>query len=513
MTLFSELSMKLFAGKMFIPESYYGYSEKKQESCQSQINRSPRQILSDRFRHNDFSKFSARFIETIIITVTGFSIGYLCLPDAPFFTIPGFTWLMVGPFLSGIRYGFFYAVMSVLLVLGILGYGQLYQLSWATDSLHTIGLVLLWIAFVVGESRSYWGRRINQLNASNQSLKQQLSEISIAYSLTKNSHDRLQELSVSKVSLRDGVLELRKQIEDTNKLNENLDEVGSIILKVLSDQADIESASLHEVGEDLRMKSDPIDSFGSSVPIDLNNPLLIEALRTKKTVSLKNRLVADNLYTDSVLLAIPLVDVTGKVWGIVAVSKMPFRSYSSDNIRSISILAGYIGDLLAKKDRAAFSLVEDANLQDFFLQIDRCIKDRSSFDIPAVVFGFEIKYRHKSDSINQLTKIESEQIRNILTVHTLGLEKFWTGINRQGNPVFLLLLPLTTSVSAASYIKGLETLFDERSTFQISRDLSPKKVLTATDRAADVMDVMASRLNIDLASNERIEERKIYAIK
>ena len=266
------------------------------------------------FNHSSRSDSFSAFIETISLTGIGFLLGYWFLPESSLFAVPGFTWLVIGPLLSGLRYGFLYALISVALSITILLIARFYQLPWVnTGSISTIGLVLLWMGFITSGFRSYWERQVNKLTATSQYLNIQLSEITKAHSLTKISHDRLQELVVSQISLRDTILEVRKQIidADVNLSKGYLGDVSPIILRVLSDYGDIQLASLHQVDENQVINSTAVDHIGNrKVLIDSTDPLLQEALETRKTVSLKRQLLADSKYTGTLILAIPLADST-----------------------------------------------------------------------------------------------------------------------------------------------------------------------------------------------------------
>ncbi|MCK5889480.1 MAG: hypothetical protein KAG19_06010 [Methylococcales bacterium] len=446
-------------------------------------------------------------VETIVLTGAGFLLGYWFLPDAPLFSIPGFTWLIVGPLFAGLHYGFFYALLSVVLSVAILLVGSFYQQSWATGSIATIGVVLLWVGFIVGGFRGYWRRQINKLTLVSEYLDKQLSEITKVHSLTKISHDHLQELVISKVSLRDTVLEVRRLIlsVDIDVTNGNLRDVAPIILRVLSDYGDIRLASVHEVSKNKYINKVASDSIGNrDILIDPKDPLLMEAINTQKTVSLKQQMVADNKYEGALILAIPLADSVGKIWGIVAVHQMPFRSYQPGNIALISTLAGYIGDILGRKVYFKQSSINDVALHSFLLQVQRCIIDTSSYGSESVVLGFEFK-----------NKRNHESIRTLLLDRKRGLDQSWRTTNRRGNQVLFLLLPLTTSAELETYKEHIVTMLQNEYSYTSFREAEVafhQKILSFNQGAADVIDEISHKLHVDMGWAKNSAERGIYAL-
>lgn len=450
--------------------------------------------------------FFGSLIETVFLTLTGFLLGYWLLPEAPLFATQGFTWLIVGPFLSGLRYGFFHASFSIFLSLSIIISAYFYPLPWATEgSISTICLTLFWIGFISSGFKYYWEQKTIQLNAKSKYLDQQLTEITKAHSLTKISHDRLQELVVSQVSLRDTILEVRKQILNLgfNKENDYLKHVSSAILRVLSEYGDIQMASLHEVNSRQHINARAIDHIGKhKIRIDPKDPLLLEAIETRKTVSLKTQLLADKKYQGSLILAIPLADSSRKIWGIIAVYQIPFRSYHPDNLTLISTLSGYIGDLIGKQVYSSSTVIKNTELHAFILQIQRCILDLSSYNIPSSILSLEFKD-------NKHYKI----LEGLLLQRKRGLDQSWSSINRHGSPVLCFLMPLTSILELEPYKSDILKSIQEHynfSSFQAAGILVHQTPLSPDDSVADVIDHLAEQLQIKMSEAMSPAERGFY---
>ena len=451
--------------------------------------------------------FLSAWVETAALTGLGFLLGYWFLPENIFFAVSGFTWLMIGPLLVALRYGFFYTLVSIFLTIIILLIAEAYQASWAVDGpLSGLSLMLLWVGFIAGSFRSYWGRQESKLEATAKYLDKQLTEITNAYSLTKISHDRLQEMVVSRVSLRDTVLDVRKQIlnVDISIRNGNLVDVAPVVLRALSDYGDIQLASLHHVKDNKTIDAMAIGSIGKhKVRIKAGDVLLQKAIESKKTVSLKGQLGEDSPYKGSLVLAVPLVDSTGKIWGIVAVHQMPFRSYRPENLKLISTLAGYVGDLIGRKNYSLGVAVDDTDLHLFLLQIQRCIQDISNYDIPSAIIGFEFKNAKHYDTVSAL-----------LLYRKRGLDQSWVVTNQRENKVLWLLLPLTSEIEIEAYKVQILKLLRDRLAFKNFQDagvLFHQSMLFPYQGAADAMEGVARKLYVDMGWRNGSAVKDIYA--
>jgi len=413
--------------------------------------------------------------ESLSLTLFGIVLGYWFAPTFPFFTQNGLTWLMFGPLLIGLRYGFVYALISVLLILAILLVAQNYQLPWAQGSISTLGVSLLLIAFATGEFRNYWHRRIKTLHAAVSYTDERLNELSTAFNIIKHSHDNLEQLVVSQESLRNSIISVRKQIMMSNLHEGTLDEVGAVILRQLSDYGNIQEASLFEISENTEYNPEPVAFIGNRVEIDMSDPLLNEAIKTAKTVSLKQEFITGK--THSLLLAVPIVDAFGKIWGVVTVNKMPFRDFRKDNINLISILSGYIGDLIGKRAHSISNA--DENVQIFMLQIERCIKDIAEYKLPSVIVILEFKHDQHYSAMS-----------SYILDRKRGLDHSLARTFKNGNKQLFLLMPLTTAKNSGSRTRQMEQYFREKfaiNNFSESGISYLHQELSTTDTVAEVM--------------------------
>jgi hypothetical protein len=452
------------------------------------------------------TSFFSALIETAMLTGLGFLLGYWFSSDNIFFAIPGFTWLVIGPLLVALRYGFFFTLISIFFTIIILWIAQAYHLSWAVNgSISSLSMMLLWVGFIAGSFRSYWGRQESKLEATVNYLDKQLIEMTNAYSLTKISHDRLQEMVVSRVSLRDTVLDVRRQIlnVDVSIRNGNLTDVAPIVLRALEDYGDIQLASLHHVKKNKVIDSTVVGAIGKhKVSIKSNDALLQKAIESKKTVSLKGQLGEDSPYQGSLVLAVPLVDSTGKIWGIVAVHQMPFRSYRPENLKLIATLAGYVGDLIGRKNYSLGVNVHDTELHLFLIQVQRCIQDISSYGLPSAIIGFEFKNKEHYKTVSAL-----------LLHRKRGLDQSWMTRNRHDNKVLWLLLPLTAETELEAYKVQILTLLRDRFAFKNFQDAGisfHQRMLFPYQGAADALESVAQKLEVDMGWSKGSAIKDIY---
>jgi hypothetical protein len=449
-------------------------------------------------------KFSTALAETIVITSLSILLGYWFLPNTPFFATQGFSWLIIGPLLTGLRYGLVYALVSVLLILEILIFARAYQLPWANGYLPTIGFALVIIAFIAGEFRGYWERKLKKLRASVQYLDERHNEACSAFNIIKISHERLEESVISQASLRDNVLNARKLIMDSNLKSGSLSDAGSIILRILSDYGNIQSATLYKIDKNQHILSEAISSIGDPVSLNLMDPLLTEAIRTKKTISLQDHINDKKHYNGLLLLAVPLTDVFGGLLGIIAVHKMPFRSYTPENIKLISVLAIYIGDFFTQSISPAFMEIQNEEFRSFLLQVQRCIQNVATYNIPSSIVCFEFKNQQNFET----TKVQFLEKKRCL-------DQAWMEKNEYGNQVIFLLLPLTTSLAVNSFKIRLERSLDEKfsfQNFQAANITFHQHDLLPMDNVIDVMNLLTAQLETDKPPHLTVIEKKRYAI-
>lgn len=432
-------------------------------------------------------KTSTAIIETVVLTFLGVGLGYLFMPDAPYFASQGFSWLMLGPSLSGLRYGFTYSLNSLILLVLLAYIGHYYQYPWAQGSPFGLGLSLVFVAVIAGEFRNYWHRRIKRLNAVAVYLDERVNELSHAFNVLKHSHDRLEQMIASRISLRDSILNVRRQILLSHTIKEDLNGLGLLILRSLADLGSLQGASLYAAqNEGKSISEQAVAYIGSPIPLNPQNPLLLTASSTHKSVSLKLNLISQK--ERELLLVIPLVDVNDKLFGVIAVNKMPFRAFREDNIQLLSILGGYIGDLLGAKLKPK-EYIADENLLYFYIQSMRCMQDVLNFNLAASLLAIEFK-----------NSVYLERLLALISFRQRGLDQQLIVTNQSGNTVILLILPLTDHRGIEGYFLRLKTNFKTEFGIVDFEELGihyHTQVLTADKTLEQSMQEIADKMKIN----------------
>jgi polysaccharide biosynthesis protein PelD len=386
--------------------------------------------------------------ETMVLTVLGIILGYWFIPGAAFFSVPGFSWLMVGPFLSGLRYGFAYALNSALFLIGCMWIASQYFPAWNSAAFSSTALALLFISIVAGEFNNYWTRQINKLQATADYLDNRLGEVTNAFNMLKISHERLAQRAASRSTLRDSILAVRTRIMKAKLTDADMAGLGALILRIFADYTSIQQAGLFALKNDGEINTNALASFGGHFQIKPDDLLLQQALNNQKTTNLKPELVTEEEYSNLLLLAIPLVDVMGQVWGVVLVNKMPFRAFRPENIRLAAILGGHIADLISMRYES--NIVEDVDLQCFMLQVKRCMNDIKVYDLPGSMVAMQLGNDKDAEAMSAL-----------ISGRQRGLDSAWMARNRSGKQCLLVLLPLTDLHGVEGYRNQLQKMIAE----------------------------------------------------
>ncbi len=394
---------------------------------------------------------AAAWTEALLLSALGLALGRWLRPADPYFLAGPFSWLALPPLLVGLRYGFAPALASA----GLLAAAA--ALAGGTGAT-ALGLGLLAVAVVSGEFRDQWHRRLDRLQAAADYCRRRMDELSRAYHVLKVSHDALErQVAARTATLRDCVLGIRRQLLQAPTTERALLGLGPVILRQLATYASLQSASLHRV-EGSRVEASPLATFGpeAAAPLDPEDPLLREALEQRQAVSLRPELLAGggeeaggDRYEGRLLAAVPLVDVQGRLWALLAVRQMPFRAFNRDNLRLLAVLAGHVGDLLTRRLQGLVVPLSEAH--DFVYELERCLADARAHGLEAVVLALRFKDRAIGEDLAQV----------VLGSHR-GLDQGLALRDRDGDPAALLLLPLTDERGAQGYLSRLARMVKEQ---------------------------------------------------
>ncbi|MCF6203739.1 MAG: hypothetical protein L3J59_08730 [Methylococcaceae bacterium] len=430
---------------------------------------------------------SSAVIEVIVLTLSSLVLGYFITSEAGFFSILSFSSLLMGPLLCGLRYGFLYALNSTLLLIGSMWAVSQYSSIWASNvfSGSTLGLII--IPLIAGEFRNHWEHKMNKSQGMLSYIDQRLGEVTNAFNILKISHEKLAQRTASQTTLRNNIIAVRNQIMK-NKMNDSdAVSLNDLILKLFAEYCSIQQAGLYAVDDSGNIINTALTFYGGSFQIISNDLVLKEALNTLKTTSLKPELATKEKYNKYILLAIPLIDVSGRNWGIVVVNKMPYRAFLPDNIRLFAILGGYIADLIGKRSDSYYC--EDVNLQSFLLHLKRCLHNLKAFDIPSTLVIIKITNEHHAIGMN-----------NLIIARQRGLDRAWSTKNIDGKHIVFILLPLSTIAGTEGYKLRLEQIVNEQYNYVSLEDANiefHRKYFVKNQDLQEMMPGFFQKFNID----------------
>lgn len=288
------------------------------------------------------------WLETIVITLCLPVVGWFVAPENPLFLHADFPWLVFAPLIVAARYGFFAGLISSLtLVLLLLAQHRLLAIPAAYPSQLALAMTLL--AMIVGQFTDVWAKRLQRMQDYNDEIGLEYKKFANSYLQLKLSHLDLEErLAGRAATLRDATDGLQALMQKNADANEGLlASTGKDILNVLSTFAHIDQATLHLI-EDHQLQTQPLARIGlSERQWTASHPMIQACLDTHQLVHLKHEDASTLLRFErqGILLVLPLVDLTDRLWGVVIVTEMPFISYEHENITKLAVLGAAVGEM------------------------------------------------------------------------------------------------------------------------------------------------------------------------
>lgn len=409
-----------------------------------------------------------RWIETLIITGFCFALGAWNQPDDPFYITGNFPWPMVGPILVALRYGFFMALVSSILIVAGLGFylrftpgiETAFPLSWAVG--------VLGLSLVAGEFRDYWERRRSQLEASNAYRESRLDEFTRSYYLLKVSHDRLeQQLAGSSRSLREALRRLYSELDDD--IDPGISKArANAMLQLLVRYGQLQTAAIYPIEQGKPLDT-PLASVGKVSSLPLQDPLLQHALIERKLISIQTEYRSRQADMDTPYLAvIPMIDADGHFQAICAIEAMPFFNFESKTLRFLAILAGHMADMISEQDASVAT--EDVARRSFNHHLARVARDAEQHQLPSALLSLRMPVSIRSQQV-------SEHIKRIRR----GLDLIYE-TEADNRHHIMVLMPLTDELGLAGYVQRLEDEFRAHLGIHLNDDEFQLRTLRITQR-------------------------------
>ena len=388
------------------------------------------------------------WLEVLVITAAIPGIAYSFDPSDPFLMETGFPWIILAPILLGSRYGFAHGFGSALVLVAGIG------ATWYTGFVHMTSfpvelcMGLLITGVVTGEFGQHYLQRHERLDARCNYLQTRFAEFSRIYQLIKASHARLEEqVRGSTVSLRTSLMAIREQLS-TFQYQEGVTfgGIGEKVLQIFHEYGDVQMAALFRVIPPFGVDLSPVSQLGRPPQLVFSNPLLREALKTGKTVTIK--LDDHSAAVDGVLAVVPLVDVHDQVWGVVAISEMPVVNFQQSTLDLLTIVGGYIGDAIRSCNGSSWRSKEVVDT--FRNQLERCLSNVRRHQLPAGLVTLNTGNPHLFSSLVKLIQTQSR-----------GLDSVWVQSKTSNSGVVCALLPLADKDGVMTYVKRLDSLMEQ----------------------------------------------------
>jgi hypothetical protein len=176
----------------------------------------------------------------------------------------------------------------------------------------------------------------------------------------------------------------------------------------------------------------------------LADPIIQAALRDRAVVGFESPLAAVRA-GGAVVLAAPLEDVEGRLWGVLAVTDLPLAAHDAGTPARFAALAGHVADRLAFSAPgrlAAERREEDA--QSFARSVRRAVLDHRQHGLASGVVQFAVEGKRAAE----LAEAIARQRRVTDRVLRAG--------GGEGRTTVTLLLPMTDDIGRARYLGRVE---------------------------------------------------------
>ena len=386
-----------------------------------------------------------RWAEPIAVSFLLPATGYVIDPADPFYIDYRFPWLILAPVFASLRYGFVSGVTSCALLIGMISsayYLGLPQVPFFPNEM-IVGLLLLTV--ISAEFNESWVRRIKLLDHKYGQLKVRMDKFARIYHFIKGSHYQMEQHLASQVkSLRVSLLDLKKKILSLeNNAGEPLAGIGENILKILGSYLNVQIAGIYEVNERREIGSNPLACLGQPRILSAFDPVIGEALRTGHVASVEAEKDRPTAAAEA-LVAIPLVDVYQKIWGMVVVNEMPLFALQESNMDFLAVLGGKMGDLIKRRAESHCNCNEDG-IKVFESKLRRTLEEVRDLKTSAVALATVITSEEMQSKFLAKFQTELRGVDEILIVNDTPEHR-----------LFLMLLPSTDENGAKEFLNRIE---------------------------------------------------------
>ena len=386
------------------------------------------------------------WLEALVITLVAMLLGYFYSPTDPLLVTADFPWMLFAPLLIAVRYGFLPGLFSVVLICAALFISSYLQQHSMPISF-MVGTLLA--TFVAGEFRDIWHKKLMALYMANEYRQYRLDDFTRSYRLLQVSHDELElRVAGSNHSLRSTLLLLRRSLQDVDSEQHNtLTAIAEHSMNIFAQYGAFTAAALYSVDQQGVVLLEPLTTLGDMPVLSMEDVLFAACLKTRNTVSIRDELLSKGANPSQLKVCVPLLDADSNLVGILAIAQIPFFSMTEQVLSLLTLLAGYIADIL-HSDRTALQL-SHAHAQYFSQQLQRAAINTKNYNLSSALCVFEMTENNAA-------------LRQLLEQSQRGLDLQLELVNLRGHHVLVVLLPLTTAAGLLSYLQRISTLIEQQ---------------------------------------------------
>jgi hypothetical protein len=392
--------------------------------------------------------------EAVLITLLPFGIGFGFNPSDPFFLSVQFPILLIPPFLLALRYGLTHGMASFAVILLGVTVSFYCQIGGMQTYPGELIFGILFCTLVAGEMTNHSLKEIRCNQAKNKFLKIRFEEFTNVYHIMKVSHDQLKEqLANAKFSLREALQMVREKLEEQYKDgNFGLNcQTGGELISIFNYFCATQIAGVYKIDETGTIDRRPVAVQGNMGELKAQDQLILRSLEQGTLVSVLPEMYVkksnQELETD-LLVAVPIKDASGKLWGIFAVAEMQFTAFQDEILNLMQLIGSYAGDLLNRAENIFYS--KNAK-QAFIGELRSSWRMAKEFKITSSIIF--ITFKEAITSNDYLTAIIN-RIRS--------LDQAWVFSDQKKHPVLCLLIPLMVKSEYLSFIESLDAFFKDR---------------------------------------------------
>lgn len=383
------------------------------------------------------------WLEAVMLTLVAMLLGYLYSPQDPLLVTADFPWMIFAPLLVAVRYGFLPGLLSAgLLLLGLLVSSTAQQSSLPIS--YIIGMLLS--TFLAGEFRDIWFKKLTKLYMANEYRQYRLDDFTRSYRLLQVSHDELElRIAGNNRSMRNTLLLLRQALQSENITQQNeLAAIAEHAMQVFIRYGSFTAAGLYKVvGQEQKLELKPLVSIGDMPELSVDDILLQACLKNKHTVSIRDEVLDQGANPSQLKVCVPLLDTEQTLVGVLAIAEIPFFSMTEQTLNLLTLLAGYIADVL-HGERKALRLT-DPHAQYFSQQLQRAFLNSKKHKLSSALCVFELNTKN-------------EALQQLLEQSQRGLDLQIELTNNRNHDLLMVLLPLTAEQGLQSYLKRINAL-------------------------------------------------------